>query len=190
MSTFRNEQARGAVAGATDGPVAGLGVRDRPPALDPPAFDTGTLLRSAALGAATGSRSLAGITAVALTSTRGDRGVLASGLGSRAGTAVTGLLAVGELMVDKLPSAPSRVAPSGLLPRIILGASAAAAMARRDGRDVALPVVVGVVGALTTSLLGARLRAASAGRLGSDKPGAVAEDALAAFLGWWGARRR
>ena len=91
------------------------------------------LLRAAALGAASGSRSTAGVTAVALASRRGDPGRVASGLGSTAGTAVSGVLALGELVSDKLPATPSRLAPPALGGRVLLGGTAAAAEARRDG---------------------------------------------------------
>jgi uncharacterized membrane protein len=39
-------------------------------------------------------------------------------------------------------------------------------------------------------VLGVQARAAAARRLGSDLPGAVTEDVLAATLGWWATRRR
>ncbi len=146
------------------------------------------LLRAAALGAASGSRSTLGITAVALTSGTADHDAVASRLGSRTGGAVTGLLALGELVADKLPSTPSRLG-AGLLPRLVLGASSAATMARRDGHDAVLPLVIGLAGAGAASVLGVRLRAAAAQRLGSDRPGAFAEDGIAALLGWFGARR-
>jgi uncharacterized membrane protein len=147
------------------------------------------LLRAVALGAASGSRSTAGITAVALTSGIDDRGAVAPRLGSRTGGVITGLLAVGELIGDKLPSTPSRLAGPGLVPRLVLGATSAATMARRDGHDGRLPLLIGLAGAGAAAVLGVRLRAAAAQRFGSDRPGAVAEDAAAALLGWLGARR-
>jgi uncharacterized membrane protein len=147
------------------------------------------LLRAAALGAASGARSSVGLTAVALTSARGDRGRLASGLGSTAGTALSGAFALGELVADKLPTTPSRLAPPALGGRVLLGGTAAAAEARRDGQDPVLPALVGAAGALGAAVLGARLRGVAAQRFGSDKPGAFVEDGIAAVLGWWGARR-
>ena len=147
------------------------------------------LLRAAALGAASGSRSTAGVAAVALTSRRGDRGALASGLGSTPGTVVSALAAAGELVGDKLPATPSRLAPPSLGGRLALGGTSAAAIARRDGHDPVLPALVGAASAAGMSLLGNRLRAAAARRFGSDRPGAFAEDGLAAALGWLGARR-
>ena len=147
------------------------------------------LLRAAALGAASGSRSTAGVTAVALASRRGDPGRVASGLGSTAGTAVSGVLALGELVSDKLPATPSRLAPPALGGRVLLGGTAAAAEARRDGHDPVLPALVAAGVAVGAAVLGNRLRGVAAQRFGSDKPGAFLEDGLAALLGWLGARR-
>jgi uncharacterized membrane protein len=147
------------------------------------------LLRAAALGAASGSRSTAGVAAVAFTSVPGDQGRLASGLGSSTGRAIAGVAAVGELVADKLPSTPSRLAPPALGGRLLFGGTSAAAVARRDGHDPVLPALVGTAGALAASVLGNRLRATAAQRFGSDKPGAFLEDGLAALLAWLGARR-
>jgi uncharacterized membrane protein len=148
-----------------------------------------TLLRAAALGAASGSRSTAGVTAVALASHRGDPGRLASGLGSTAGTVISGVSALGELVADKLPFVPSRLAAPALGGRVLLGGTAAVAEARRDGRDPVLPALVGAAGAVGAAVLFSRLRGVAAQRFGSDKPGAFIEDGLAALLGWLGARR-
>jgi uncharacterized membrane protein len=160
---------------------------ERAAAMRPPAA---VLLRAAALGAASGARSISGLAAVALTSGPGDRGRLAPRLGSTVGTTATGALAAGELVIDKLPSTPSRLSPPALGPRALLGGSSAAAMASRDGHDPVLPALVGVASALGASVLGVRLRSAAGRRFGSDRPGAFLEDGLAAALGWWGARRR
>ncbi len=148
-----------------------------------------TLARAAALGAASGSRSSAGLTALALTSRRSDRGVIASRAGSRPGQIVTPLLAAGELTADKLPSAPSRLAAPGLVARIALAATAAAGMAMRDGERPEPAAAVAAVTAAGSAVLGVRLRALAARRLGSDLPGAFTEDALAGTLAWLGARR-
>ncbi|WP_433506976.1 hypothetical protein ACQP04_11170 [Pseudonocardia halophobica] len=158
------------------------------PSAAPPARPS-TLLRAAALGAATGSRSTAGTAALAFTSRTGDTGV-AGRIGGRAGTTLAGLLAAGEAAADKHPAVPSRLAAPGLAPRLTLGVTSAAAMARRDGEDPALPGLVGLAGAAGAAVLGARARTAAARRLGSDRPGAIAEDVLAAALAWFGARRR
>jgi uncharacterized membrane protein len=154
-----------------------------------PAVPASVLLRAAALGAASGARSTAGVTAVAFTSRRGDRGALASGLGSTAAKSVTAVAAAGELVGDQLPSTPSRLAPPALGGRLALGGTAAAAVARRDGHDPVVPALVATGGALGGALLGSRLRAVAAQRFGSDRPGAFLEDGVTALLAWWGARR-
>jgi uncharacterized membrane protein len=99
------------------------------------------------------------------------------------------VLALGELVGDKLPTTPSRLAAPALGGRVLLGGTAAAAEARRDGRDPVVPALVGAAGAAGAAVLFARLRGVAAQRFGSDKPGAFAEDGLAALLGWLGARR-
>ncbi|WP_300018846.1 hypothetical protein [Pseudonocardia sp.] len=148
-----------------------------------------TLLRAAAIGAASGSRSTAGLAAVALTSTAADRGVVASRLGSRAGTVSTAVAAATEFAMDKSPAAPPRTAPPGLVPRAAFGAATAAGVAGRDGDDGRLAAVVGLLSALGAAVLGVRARAAAERRFGSDLPGAITEDLVAAGLGWFGARR-
>ncbi|MCE3551704.1 hypothetical protein LWC33_09580 [Pseudonocardia sp. RS11V-5] len=163
------------------------GAPDAGPAA-PPARPS-TLIRAVALGAATGSRSTAGTAALALTSRPGDAG-LAGRIGGRAGTTLTGLMAAAEAVADKQPAVPGRLGAPGLAPRLTLGSTSAAAMARRDGEDPALPALAGLAGAAGAAVLGVRARAAAARRFGSDLPGALAEDVLAALLAWSGARRR
>jgi len=149
-----------------------------------------TLVHAAVLGAATGLRSTAGLTALALSSTPHDRGAAAR-LGSTRASAVLGVLAAAELVVDKLAGAPSRTSPQALLPRALFGAVAAAGMARRDGgAPVAAAAAVGLTAALGAAALGVRARTAAAGRPGSERVAAAAEDAVAAALSWLGARRR
>jgi uncharacterized membrane protein len=147
------------------------------------------LLRAAALGAASGSRSVTGLAAVALTSRPDDTGPVASRLGGRTASTLSGLAAASELVADKLPGVPSRLAPLGLVPRAAFGATSAAAIARRDGHDPTLPGLVGAAAAVGMAVLGVSLRAMAQRSFGSDRPGAVVEDALAAALGWLGARR-
>jgi uncharacterized membrane protein len=147
------------------------------------------LLRAAALGAASGSRSTVGIAALAATSTADDRGAVVSRLGGTTGTTLSGLSAAGELVGDKLPGTPTRTGLPALIPRAAAGAVAAGAAAGRDGHDPAAPAVVGLVSAVGTAFLAVRARGWAAERFGSDRPGALTEDALAALLGWLGARR-
>jgi uncharacterized membrane protein len=150
------------------------------------------LVRAAALGAATGGRSTAGITAVTLTSREGDPwpAQYLSGTVSKVSAALS---AVGEAVADKLPGVPPRTAPPGLAPRVVFGAAAAAIATRRNGSTD--PLVVGGAAALAgavavaTAFGGTKARGIAAKRFGSDLPGALAEDALVVKLAWWGSRR-
>ncbi|WP_205346922.1 hypothetical protein [Pseudonocardia broussonetiae] len=152
--------------------IAAIPEREAATRRPPPAV----LLRAAALGAATGSRSSAGMTGLALASS-GRRG------------AVAGALAGTELLLDKSPVVPPRTGAPGLAPRIALGAASAATLAHREGCDPVLPGAIGLSAALASSVLGQWGRSVAARRFGSDLPGAIAEDVLTATLAWVGARR-
>ena len=163
-------------------------VRGRP-SRDTPARLVETVLSAAALGAASGARSTAGIAALAFTSRPDDNSRIASKLGSRAGRIGAALSAGGELVADKLPATPARTGPPGLAARVVLAGIAAAAVAARRGEGPGVPVLVAVGTAVAAAFLGERLRGVVGGRLGSDLPGAVGEDVLAALLALRGARR-
>lgn len=160
---------------------------ERPGGASPP-VTRAALLRAAALGASTGCRSSAAITAIAIASDSRGPG-LAGRLAGAPGRIVTGMLAAAELGVDKHPSVPSRTSAAGLVPRIVLSATSAATVARRDGCEAGPPALVAATAAVGTALAGARLRGLAAHRFGSDLPGALLEDGVAALLGWLGARR-
>jgi uncharacterized membrane protein len=155
-----------------------------------PSVGPAALLKAAAVGAASGARSTAAVAALALTSTRESPGAVASRLGGRAGTVLSSLAAAGELVADKLPATPSRLASGGLVPRAALGATSAAALARRDGDDPAVAGVIGLAAATAAAVLGVRWRAAAHRRFGTDRPGALMEDGAAALLAYAGTRKR
>lgn len=141
---------------------------------------TPTLLRAALAGAASGSRSQAVLAACVLTppgSTRLDRWLHRPSLRR---SVLYG--AAGELVGDKLPITPSRTDPPGLGARLALGAVTAGLIGTRRGERAALPALVGLLAAAGTTFAGPPARAAAAARLGSDLPGALAEDVLALGL--------
>jgi uncharacterized membrane protein len=89
------------------------------------------------------------------------------------------LLAIGELVMDKLPSTPSRLRPPALIGRALFGAVTAVAFAFAHHHSIAVPLILGMVGALLGSFIGHRLRSGLVRALKSpDWPVALLEDAI------------
>jgi uncharacterized membrane protein len=96
---------------------------------------------------------------------------------------VTAILALGELVGDKLPNAPSRLFPPSLIFRLIVGAYAGAVVGSAHGASPVLGAGLGIVGAATGSYVGYAVRATAAKQLPSSALWfALAEDALAILL--------
>src|SRR4051794_10232636 len=100
-------------------------------------------------------------------------------LGSTAAPYITTLLAIGEIINDKLPKTPSRKAPPSFIVRILLGAMCGAALTWPSGAPVA-GGILGALGAVAGTLGGyefrRRLVKATGGK---DLPIALLEDAIA-----------
>ncbi|MGB6429919.1 MAG: DUF4126 family protein [Candidatus Acidiferrales bacterium] len=79
-------------------------------------------------------------------------------MGSTASVVIFTLLAVFELIMDKLPSTPSRLKPRGMFARIILGALSGACLAAAGMQSIALATVLGAVGAVAGAFAGYALR--------------------------------
>ncbi len=91
---------------------------------------------------------------------------------------ILGLLAVGELIADKLPIAPSRKSPPGFIARIVTGALCGAVFGAL-GQSLAVGAVAGVAGAIAGTLGGYEARVRLAKIVGKDLPVALLEDVLA-----------
>jgi uncharacterized membrane protein len=106
-------------------------------------------------------------------------------LGALAAPFILTLLAIGELIIDKLPNTPSRKAPTGFVARIVSGAFCGAALSVA-GAGVFGGLIAGAVGAVVGTLgfseLRARLAMAFGGR---DLPAALIEDACAIAAAVW-----
>ncbi len=90
------------------------------------------------------------------------------------------LAAAGEVVVDKLPATPSRLAPGPLAGRLISGSICGVVLARRGGKSPLLGAFLGAAGALFGAFGGYHARHALTTRVGlPDLPVALAEDALA-----------
>lgn len=140
--------------------------------------------RCAALGLATGARASAALTA--LTWTAGGRDP--SWLAHPVTKALASVLSAGESVADQLPSTPSRLEPAGIAPRLLLSAGAGALLAHRYRRPLWWGAAIATAGAGVGALGGLRFRALAASALGSDHPGAVAEDAVVVGLCGYAAR--
>jgi uncharacterized membrane protein len=79
-------------------------------------------------------------------------------MGSTAAVAVFTVLALGELVVDKLPSTPNRTRLLGLIGRSVLGGLSGAAVAASGEQSIALGVVLGVAGAIAGAFTGYEVR--------------------------------
>lgn len=83
---------------------------------------------------------------------------LLSFMGSTIAVVIFTALAIFELVVDKLPSTPSRTAPVGLTARIILGGLSGACLALAGAQSALLGALVGVAGSLAGTFAGYRAR--------------------------------
>lgn len=91
---------------------------------------------------------------------------------------IASVIALGELINDKLPNTPSRKVPVQFGGRIAMGGLAGAAVGLSSG--ALLPgVVLGAVGAVAGTYGGAAARGALAKAFGRDLPAALIEDVVA-----------
>jgi uncharacterized membrane protein len=91
---------------------------------------------------------------------------------------IVGLMAIGELITDQLPTTPSRKVPIQFGTRILSGALSGAAIGAVDG-SLAIGAVLGALGATIGTLGGSAARGALAAKFGSDRPAALIEDVIA-----------
>jgi uncharacterized membrane protein len=106
-------------------------------------------------------------------------------LGFAATPWILSVLALGELINDKLPKTPSRKSPPGFIARIVTGALSGAALGAA-GQALIAGLIAGVVGAIAGTLGGYEFRSRLVRAIGGkDLPIALLEDAIAivgAFL--------
>jgi uncharacterized membrane protein len=92
------------------------------------------------------------------------------------------LLAIGELVNDKLPKTPSRLVPPQFLARIVTGALCGLAIGlSHNGMIIGL--MAGVAGAVAGTFGGAKARGFLARTFGRDLLAALLEDAVALGIG-------
>jgi uncharacterized membrane protein len=88
------------------------------------------------------------------------------------------LFAIAELVVDQLPTTPSRTTPGPFAARVLAGMLAGWAIGVAHG-STAGAIVAGAIGAVIGTLGGYTFRMRLARVLGRDRPAALIEDALA-----------
>lgn len=90
------------------------------------------------------------------------------------------LLALGELVVDKLPKTPSRTAPPGLVARFLLGGLSGACLAEAGGESALTGAILGAVAGIIGAFVGHFLRIRIVKALGTrDLYVAIVEDLIA-----------
>src|SRR5450631_764377 len=88
------------------------------------------------------------------------------------------LMALGELVNDKLPKTPSRLIPPQFITRIVASALCGIAIGL-SGHQMIAGLVAGVLGGVAGTLGGAKARGALAKLFGRDLPAALLEDVTA-----------
>src|SRR5271155_1241726 len=141
------------------------------------------LLLAFLIGVISGLRSLTAPAVVAWGAKHGWlnlHGSPLSFMGSTAAVVIFVLLAIGELVADKLPNTPSRTAPPGLIARVVLGGLCGACLAVAGSQSMAIGAVLGIVGGLAGAFGGYQVRTRLVKALKvPDFAIAVAEDAIA-----------
>jgi len=79
-------------------------------------------------------------------------------MSSTVAVAIFSLLAVGELVADKLPNTPKRTAPAPLLARVVTGGLCGACLCAATGKSLIAGALFGGTGGVIGAFLGYELR--------------------------------
>jgi uncharacterized membrane protein len=142
------------------------------------------LISAFVIGIACGLRALIGLAAVSWAASSGKlplQDTWLAFLGFRATPFITSLLAIGELVTDKLSKTPSRLVPPQFGARVLMGAITGAAIGASH-ELLLMGLLSGIVGSVLGTLAGSRARAAVAKLFGRDLPAALLEDIVAIAL--------
>src|SRR5450755_515484 len=110
--------------------------------------------RAAALGFVGGLRSMMPLALLSQLRSEGEDASSSNLVGylkSPAARIITGLLAAGELVGDKLPATPSRISPGPLGGRVVLGALAGWILCQQTRQSPVLGALLGGIGAAAGS---------------------------------------
>ena len=148
-------------------------------------MNTATAGRAAALGAVSGMRSMAGVTALSRRAEKdGPRTRSERLLHHRVMRRVMPIAAAGEMVADKLPFMKARTRPLPLAGRALFGAIAGGIIATEEEGSTLLGAVIGAVTAVAVAHLAYRARKYAHERFDlPDKLIAGVEDALVVGIG-------
>lgn len=141
-----------------------------------------------ALGVVAGMRAMSAPALISQVARRGELAVSGSKLAflsSKGALSTTALLALGELVADKLPSTPSRTDVGPLTARAVSGALCGAILCSAKKRSPWLGALYGAAGAIGAAFAAYHLRRSAKNALHlPDGVVAVAEDAIVAASGF------
>jgi uncharacterized membrane protein len=144
---------------------------------------TFVLFLAFAIGIVSGIRSLTAPAVTAWAAHRNWLNLAGSHLvfmGSTAAVAIFTVLAIVELVLDKLPSTPSRTAPTGLIARFVCGALSGSCVCVSAGQSHAYGAILGAAGGIAGAFAGHQWRAGLVKSLKApDFVIALVEDAIA-----------
>jgi uncharacterized membrane protein len=141
----------------------------------------GVYLFAVVLGAISGLRTMAAPTAISIATHLGwlnVSGTWLAWLGYAWTPWILGLFAIGELIVDQLPTTPSRKEPMPFAARLLAGMLSGAAIGVAYG-STASGTIAGAIGAVIGTLGGHAFRMRLAKAFGRDRPAALIEDVVA-----------
>src|SRR6267154_5624529 len=79
-------------------------------------------------------------------------------IGSTPAVAIFSLLAIGEVVADKLPMIPKRTAPAPLMARVVTGGLCGACLCAAVGKSLLVGTLLGGMGGIVGAFLGYRIR--------------------------------
>ena len=145
------------------------------------------MIHALLIGIAAGCRTMSAPTAVSWAATLGWIDVSGSSLAFLGYTATAWIftaLALMELVIDKLPTTPSRTVPPAFAARLVSGTLSGAAIGIVIG-SVPLAIGAAVAGTVVGTFGGRRVRGWLAGLFGNDRPAAFLEDAIVIALAYF-----
>ena len=104
-------------------------------------------------------------------------------IGSTPAVAILSVLAIGELIADKLPMIPKRTAPAPLMARVVTGGLCGACLCAAVGQSLVAGALLGGIGGVVGAFLGYNVRRRLVNDLHvNDFVVAVCEDVVAVGL--------